>query len=77
MRFISLFVVIAIIYFAYSRRVQDSGPNSRVAEAMAEADKILPPQPPPTVAAPQGSGLRAPMDRTRKVLNQVSGRNSE
>ena len=77
MRFISLFVVIAIIYVAYSRRVQDSGPKSRVAEAMAEADKILPPPPQQTVAAPQGSGLRAPMDRTRKVLEGVRARNTE
>ncbi len=77
MRFISLFVVIAIIYVAYSRRVQDSGPKSRVAEATAEADKILPPQPQQPAAAQQSSGLRAPLDRTRKVMDLVKGRNGE
>ena len=77
MRFISLFVVIAIIYVAYSRRVQDGGPKSRVTEAMAEADKVMPLQPQPPAAAPQSNGLRAPMDRTRKVMELVKERNGE
>lgn len=45
MRFIRLLVVIAIIYVAYSRRVQDAGAKSRVTEAVTEADKIMPIQP--------------------------------
>ena len=77
MRFISLLVVVAIIYVAYSRRVQDVGPKSRVSEAIAEADKVMPLQPPQPAAAPQGGGLRTPVDRTRKVMELVKARNGE
>jgi hypothetical protein len=82
MRFVALLVVVAIIYVAYTRR----GPVSSTAEAMKEADAVgqtTKPNPPtyyPPAAqqpAPQSSGLRAPIDRTHAVLDQVKQRAAE
>jgi hypothetical protein len=81
MRFVALLVVVAIIYVAWSRR----SPVASTAEAMKEADAVAGPTPamktyyPPTAApAPAtSSGLRAPIDRTRAVLDQAKQRNSK
>jgi hypothetical protein len=74
-------MVLAIIYLVMTRR----GPATSVDKAMQEADAVTQtatPWPktvlPPATAAPataSSGGLRAPIDRTRAVLNQVKGRN--
>lgn len=85
MRYVALLVVIAIIYVAWSRR----GPVTSVDKAMKEADAVTqttPQRNPPTVYPPtaqpaqpaqQSSGLRAPIDRTRAVMDQVKQRAAE
>jgi hypothetical protein len=82
MRFVALLVVVAIIYAVWSHRVR----TGSVTEAMKEADAVAA-QPvaqattirPAASAQPASSpsGLRAPMDRTRAVLNQVRQRNGD
>ena len=85
MRFVALLVVVAIIYVAYTRR----GPVTSTSNAMKEADAVTQtsrPNPPtyyppaaPQAAqpAPQSSGLRAPIDRTHAVMDQVKQRAAE
>ncbi len=74
MRIVAIVVVLAIVYYIYGRAGDKTSPQNRVAEAQAEAAQVMPaPQaaqpPPPT------NSLRAPMDRTRQVLEQVKQRN--
>jgi hypothetical protein len=80
MRFLGLVAVLAIIYYAYSKRVAP-GPNS-VDSAMTEFAQTAPatstnvsqtaaPQP----SAPATSTVRRPIDTTRSVLEQVKKRN--
>jgi hypothetical protein len=78
MRLLSLVVVMAIIYFAYSKRITP-GKDSTSA-AMQDFEQTAPPSTrPATAAAPapaaSNSNLRAPIDRTRAVLEQVKKRN--
>jgi hypothetical protein len=79
MRLIALVVVMAIIYTVYGKKDSSKGTNARVAAAQAEAAKVMPAQPQQPVAAPapapQGGGLRAPIDRTRAVMGLVKERN--
>lgn len=80
MRLIGIIIVVAIIYIAYGKQNQQGGTNSRVAAAQAEAAKVIPVQPQPQAQqpapaqAPQG-GVRAPIDRTRAVMDLVKSRN--
>lgn len=78
MRFLSLLVVVAIIYVVVSKR---NGPASSTEKAMKEADAVMAtPYPPtyiaPTQPAPSSGGLRAPIDRTHSVLDQVKKNNA-
>ncbi len=79
MRLIGIIIVVAIIYIAYGKQNQQGGVNARVAAAQAEAAQVMPAQPqaqqPAPAAAPQGSGVRAPIDRTRAVMDLVKSRN--
>ncbi len=79
MRFLSIIVVLAIVYFAYGRIGEKQSPQSvqaHVAEAQREAAAVQ-----PTVAqmpaTQPGPSLRAPIDRTRQVLGLVKQRNGE
>ncbi len=75
MRIVAIVVVLAIVYYIYGRNGDKTSLQNRVAEAQAEAAKVMPApqaaQPPPT------NSLRAPMDRTRQVLDQVKQRNGK
>ena len=82
MRLLSLVVVVAIIYYTYSKRVAP-GPNS-VDSAMTEYSQTVPAPPAssPQVIAPQSSppatsNLRRPIDTTRNVLERVKKRNGD
>jgi len=84
MKFVGILVAMAIICLLVVKRAQPS----QVAEAMREADAVVQPvtSPSPAHATPVArtsglsanqspTGLRAPLDRTRAVLNQVKQRN--
>lgn len=75
-------MVVAIIYVVWSRR----GPETSFTKAMKEADAVTAPAtphspatvyPPTAQPAQQTSGLRAPIDRTRAVMDQVNQRAAE
>ena len=77
MKFVALLVGLAIICVLVVKRAQPS----QVAEAMREADAVGQPvaaksaTPQAGTPNPAPTGLRAPLDRTRSVLNQVKQRN--
>ena len=77
MKFIALLVAMAIICMLVVKRAQPS----QAAEAMREADAVVQPisspsaTPQPVAPGQNSTGLRAPLDRTRSVLNQVKQRN--
>lgn len=84
MRFLSLIVVVAIVYLCYAK-LGSKNPNNNTSEAMKEAAAVENAQPtanaqqvqqaaPPP---PATTSIRAPIDRTRQVLQQVQGRNNE
>ena len=79
MRLVALLVVVAIIYLASERQELF---NFGTSKAVREADAVLPVSTPyPQTAYPgsrapaQESGVRAPVTRTRKVMDQVKDRN--
>jgi hypothetical protein len=76
MRIVALIIVVGIVYLVYGRNGEKQSPQSRVAEAQHEASLVQPAPPSAAPSAPSGS-LRAPMDRTRQVLEQVKRRNVE
>jgi len=79
MKLVSLLVGMAIVCLLVVKRAQPS----QVAEAMREADAVVQPvkstsaasTPAGAAANTPSTGLRAPLDRTRSVLNQVKQRN--
>ncbi len=73
MRIVGIVVVLAIVYYIYGRNGDKTSLQNRVAEAQAEAAQVTPMSPP---TQPTNS-LRAPMDRTRQVLDQVKQRNGK
>ena len=79
MKFVGLLVAMAIIGMLVVKRAEPS----QVGEAMREADAVVQPvnagtaTPRTAAASPAPSGLRAPIDRTRSVLNQVKQRNGK
>lgn len=76
MRIIALIIVVAIVYLVYGRGGEKQSPQSRIADAQREAAAVQPATPQTAAAQPSGS-LRAPMDRTRQVLDLVKQRNAE
>jgi len=77
---VGILAVVAVIGFAYSRRGKVSGGG------LAEVDEIMGATPTPVPAAlvvgatptpraESSSGLRRPIDTTKRVLEQVKGRN--
>lgn len=74
MRIVSIFIVLAIVYLLYGRNGDKQSPQSRIAEAQAEAAAVQPSQ--PQSGEVRGS-LRAPIDRTRQTLDLVKRRNGE
>lgn len=79
MRIVALVIVIAIVYLVYGRNGDKQSPQGRIAETQREAAAVQPnaPQPAPSAAGASGNSLRAPMDRTRQVLDLVKQRNAE
>lgn len=75
MRIVAIIVVLAIVYLLFGRGGESQSPQSRIAEAQAEAAAVQPEPPATTPAA--GNSLRAPMDRTRDALKLVEKRNDE
>jgi hypothetical protein len=75
MRIVSIIVVLTIVYLAYGRNGEKQSPQSHIAEAQREAAAVQPNA--PQAPAAQGESLRAPMDRTRQVLELVKQRNAE
>jgi hypothetical protein len=74
MRIVGIIVVLAIVYLVYGRHGDKQTPQSRIADAQHEAAAVQPQNAP----APQPvSSVRAPIDRTRQVLNLVKQRNEE
>ena len=70
MRIVGIIVVLAIVYLVYGRNGDKQTPQSRIADAQREAAAVQPqttqnPAPAPT------SSVRAPIDRTRQVLDLV------
>ena len=76
MRIVALIIVLAIVYLVYGRNGEKESPQNRVAEAQREAAQVEPPQPSASTVVVSGS-LRAPIDRTRQVLDLVKQRNAE
>jgi hypothetical protein len=87
MKFLGLIAVVAIVYFAYGKRLAPDG-NPSVSNAMSEFEKTVPANTrtagtsssAPAVRAPQQqstSNIRRPIDRTRAVLEQVKARNGD
>jgi hypothetical protein len=77
MRIVSIIVVLAIVYLVYGSRGEKQSPQSRVAEARQEAAAVQPMAPQPQAGAASSGSLRAPIDRTRQVLELVKQRNKE
>ena len=80
MRIVAIVVVLAIVYYIYGRNGDKTSLQNRVADAQAEAAQVMPaPQSaqPPAAQPPPTNSLRAPMDRTRQVLDQVKQRNGK
>ena len=75
MRIIALIIVVAIVYLVYGRNGEKQSPQSRIAEAQREAAAVQPTA--PQTPAAQGGSMRAPLDRTRQVLDLVKQRNAE
>jgi hypothetical protein len=92
MKFLGLIVVVAIVYFAYGKRLAPDG-NPSINNAMSEFEKTVPANTRPAATSgtgtsapassgnasqPQGaSSVRRPIDRTRAVLEQVKSRNGD
>lgn len=76
MRIVAIIVILGIVYLVYGPRGEKQSPQSRVAEAQQEATLV---QPAPKTEAPASpsTSLRAPIDRTRQVLDLVKTRNTE
>jgi len=77
MRIVSIIVVLGIVYLVYGRSGEKQSPQSRVAEAQHEAAAVQPAAPQARPAEVSSGSLRAPIDRTRQVLNSVKKRNTE
>ena len=82
MRIVAIIIVVAIVYLVYGRNGDKQSPQSlqsHLAEAQREAAAVQPnaPQGAPSPANSSGSSFRAPMDRTRQVLELVKQRNAE
>jgi len=76
MRIVGIIVVLAIVYLVYGRHGDKQTPQSRIADAQREAAAVQP-QNAPAPAPQPVSSVRAPIDRTRQVLNLVKQRNEE
>ena len=89
MKFLGLVAVVAIVYFAYGKRLAPDG-NRSVNNAMSAFEKTVPAStgtagtstsssaPAVSAPAPQStSSIRRPIDRTRAVLEQVKARNGD
>ena len=76
MRIVALVIIVAIIYVLYGRNGEKQSPQNRVAEAQHEASLVQSTPASPAPTAPSSS-LRAPMDRTRQILDLVKKRNVE
>jgi hypothetical protein len=74
MRIVSIIIVLAIVYLVYGRNGEKQSVQTRLAEAQHEAAAVQPVAQQPQPAAVTGS-LRAPIDRTRQVLELVKQRN--
>lgn len=76
MRIVAIIVVLAIVYLVFGRQGDKQSPQSRVADAQREAAAVQPATAQNPAPQPNGS-LRAPIDRTRQVLDIVKQRNGE
>ena len=76
MRIVGIIVVLAIVYLVYGRNGDKQTPQSRIADAQREAAAVQPQTAQNAAPAPTGS-VRAPIDRTRQVLDLVKQRNAE
>jgi hypothetical protein len=76
MRIVGIIVVLAIVYLVYGRHGDKQTPQSRIAEAQRET-AAMQPQSAPLPASGPVSSVRAPIERTRQVLNLVKQRNEE
>jgi len=76
MRIVGIIVVLAIVYLLYGRNGDKQYPQARVADAQREAAAVQPATAQNTAPQP-GNSLRAPIDRTRQVLDLVKQRNGE
>ena len=76
MRIVGIIVVLAIVYLVYGRHGDKQTPQSRIADAQREAAAVQPQNAPEPAPQPVSS-VRAPIDRTRQVLNLVKQRNEE
>ena len=76
MRIVGIIVVLAIVYLVYGRHGDKQTPQSRIADAQCEAAAVQPQNAPPPATQPVSS-VRAPIERTRQVLNFVRQRNEE
>ena len=83
MRIVGLLAVVAVIGFAYSRRVKTHDSNAELNEVMSAAATPVPvalvagATPAPAVPSQPSSGLRRPIDTTRQVLDKVKARNGD
>ncbi len=71
MKYILLLLGVAVIYLVLVR----SSPVKEVAQTMASPEVAPLTTGPKEIAAPSGTALKQPIDRTRAVLEQVKARN--
>ena len=73
MRYILLLITVAIIYIVFTRMSSDT--HDEKTEVTQALDAVNPPAPGAT-PSPHTDALKAPLDRTRAVLDQVRKKNS-
>jgi hypothetical protein len=76
MRYIGLLMVVAIIYIAYTHMAAPTPAKTEVTQAM-DAGNPDHPAAPGATPTPSTDSLKAPLDRTREVLDQVKKQKSQ
>ena len=73
MRYIGLLAALAIIYIAYTRSSTVTSGETAITQNMDAANPTAPGASP----SPHTDALKAPLDRTRQVLDQVRKQKSD
>lgn len=77
MRYIGLLLTVAIIYIVFTRMVSTTHDEKAEVTQALDAGNPDHPAAPGATASPQTDSLKAPLDRTRQVLDQVRKQKSD